>query len=30
MAKCDGSGRHTFARTFEEHLKNVEEYQKGH
>lgn len=29
MAKGDGSGRHSFARTFEEHLKNVEEYQKG-
>lgn len=29
MAKGDGSGRHSFAQTFEEHLKNVEEYQKG-
>ncbi len=28
MAKGDGSGRHTFAQTFDEHLKNVEEYQK--
>jgi UPF0755 protein len=29
MAKGDGSGRHRFAQTFEEHLKNVEEYRKG-
>ncbi len=29
MAKGDGSGRHSFARTFDEHLKNVEEYRKG-
>lgn len=29
MAKGDGSGRHNFARTFEEHLKNVEAYRKG-
>ena len=29
MAKGDGSGRHSFARTFDEHLKNVENYRKG-
>lgn len=29
MAKGDGSGRHSFAKTFDEHLKNVEEYRGG-
>jgi UPF0755 protein len=29
VARGDGSGRHTFSSTFEEHLKNVQEYQKG-
>lgn len=29
MAKGDGSGRHNFATTFDEHLKNVQEYQNG-
>lgn len=29
MAKGDGSGRHSFAATFDEHLKNVEAYQQG-
>lgn len=29
MAKGDRSGRHSFATTFEEHLKNVEEYRRG-
>jgi UPF0755 protein len=29
MAKGDGSGRHSFASTFDEHLKNVEDYRRG-
>mgnify|MGYP000884486612 CR=1 FL=1 len=29
MAKGDGSGRHSFARTFDEHLENVEAYRRG-
>ncbi len=29
MAKGDGSGRHSFARTFDEHLKNVDAYRQG-
>ena len=29
MAKGDGSGRHSFATTFDEHLKNVEAYRQG-
>ena len=29
MAKGDGSGRHSFAKTFDEHLKNVEAYRAG-
>jgi UPF0755 protein len=29
VAKPDGSGRHVFSKTFEEHLRNVREYQQG-
>lgn len=29
VAEPGGTGRHAFAKTYEEHLKNVEKYRQG-